>query len=53
MTYIQSKTHQVHTVDLHKKSLSPCDTKRYQIDAINSVPYGHYSILSKNNEKYT
>lgn len=44
MTYIQSHLHEIHTVDLHKKSLSPCDTKRYQLDNINSLPYGHYKI---------
>ena len=47
MTYIQSKLHKLHTVDLHKKSLSPCDTKRYQLDAICSLPYGHYNIANK------
>ena len=41
MTYIQSHLHEIHTVDLHKKSLSPCDTKRYQLDNIFSLPYDH------------
>ena len=45
MTYIQSKLHEIRTIDVHKKTLSPCDTKRYQIDAINSLPYGHYKNM--------
>ena len=47
MTFIKSNLHKLHTVDLHKKSQSPCDTKRYQIDAICSLPYGHYDIKNK------
>jgi hypothetical protein len=41
---IQSRNHLIHTVELNKVALSAFDDKRYLLDTVNSVPYGHYSI---------
>ena len=39
---IRSVAHDVHTFEQSKVSLSPFDDKRYLLDAVHSVPYGHY-----------
>ena len=39
---IRSVAHNVHTFEQSKVSLSPFDDKRYLLDAVHSVPYGHY-----------
>ena len=43
---ISSKAHNVATNESRKVSLSPFDDKRYLIDAVNSLPYGHYKLAS-------
>ena len=44
MTTIRSFQHQLSCQSLNKVSLSPFDDKRYPIDSISSLPYGHYKI---------
>ena len=39
---IRSVAHDVHTFEQAKVSLSPFGDKRYLLDAVHSVPYGHY-----------
>ena len=39
---IRSVAHDVHTFEQSKVSLSPFDDKHYLLDAVHSVPYGHY-----------
>ena len=41
---IRSFEHEIHTIQQSKISLSTFDDKRYYLDAVNSLPYGHYSI---------
>ena len=41
---IRSFQHQLSCQTLNKVSLSPFDDKRYLIDLISSLPYGHYKI---------
>lgn len=43
---IVPKTHTVCTSRQSKVSLSPFDDKRYSLDSIHSLPYGHYRISS-------
>ena len=44
---ITSQKHDVQTMFQSKISLSAFDDKRFLIDKINSLPYGHYSLLSE------
>ncbi|MCG7877070.1 MAG: hypothetical protein N0C90_12155 [Candidatus Thiodiazotropha endolucinida] len=44
MTLIRSHAHQLSCQKINKISLSPFDDKRYLLDSINSLPYGHYMI---------
>ena len=44
MTLIRSNAHQLSCEKLNKVSLSPFDDKRYLLDPINSLPYGHYKL---------
>ena len=37
-------SHDVHMFEQSKVSLSPFDDKRYLLDAVHSVPYGHFMI---------
>ena len=39
-----SVSHDVHTYEQSKVSLSPFDDKRYILDSVHSVPYGHIMI---------
>jgi len=39
---IRSRRHETFTIQMTKTCLSPFDNKFYQLDNINSVPYGHY-----------
>jgi hypothetical protein len=41
---IRSKQHQLYTMDMNKVGLSAYDNKRYLVDKINSLAYGHYKI---------
>ena len=41
---IRSQNHNIYTYKSTKKSLDPFDDKRYQINAIESLAYGHYKI---------
>ena len=41
---IKSISHKVHTFHQKKVSLSSFDDKRYLLDHIHSIPYGHHSI---------
>ena len=41
---IKSERHQVFTSHEKKISLSPFDDKRFLLDSVNSLPYGHYRI---------
>ena len=43
-TYIRSKNHQLYTVTQHRKVLGPVDGKRFWVNNIESLPYGHYAI---------
>ena len=41
---IRSKNHNIYTINQVKQCLSSFDNKRYYIDSVNSLPYGHYAI---------
>ena len=41
---IRSKNHQIYSINQVKQALSSYDNKRYYLDNINSLPYGHYLI---------
>lgn len=41
---LRSYNHVIHTIEQRKIGLSNCDSKRYLIDAIDSLPFGHYKI---------
>jgi len=48
-TFVSQKTigslrHQLYTLETKKKALSPFDTKRYYINRIDSLAFGHKSI---------
>ncbi len=45
MTAIRSKLHQVSTVRQHKVALASFDDKRYMLDDVSSLPYGHVHTL--------
>ena len=42
---IRSKNHQIYTLGINKRGLSPFENKRYYLDNINSLAYGHKSII--------
>ena len=42
---IRSKNHQIYSINQVKQALSSFDNKRYYLDNINSLPFGHYSII--------
>lgn len=46
---IEKRLHEIYTMILWKKGLSGFDPKRYHIDEINSLPYGHYLITHPDN----
>lgn len=48
---IRSVSHDVHTYEQSKVSLSAFDDKRYLLDNVHSVPYGHYRIKLAETEK--
>ena len=39
---IRSKNHNIYTINQVKQCLSSFDNKRYYLDSVNSLPYGHY-----------
>lgn len=43
---IRSKSHHVYTAHQTKVSLSPFDDKRWLLNSIDSLPYGHYTLTS-------
>ena len=43
---IVSKNLKLYTVELKKTALSPYDDKRYLVNNIDTLPYGHYSLVS-------
>ena len=43
---LRSEAHHVFTAHQVKKSLSPFDDKRWYIDNLHSLPYGHYKTLA-------
>jgi hypothetical protein len=45
---IRSKNNMLYTTSVNKISLSNTDDKRYLLNAIESVPYGHYKIAELN-----
>ena len=48
MTRIQSKNHQLETVELEKTIFTAFDDKRYILDdGIHTLPFGHYSVTNK------
>ena len=44
MNYIRSYKHQLNTVSVQKTTISPFDTKRYLLNSIDTLFYGHYKI---------
>ena len=48
---IRSVSHDVHTYEQRKVTLSAFNDKRYLIDNVHSVPYGHYRIKQDENKK--
>ena len=45
---IRSLSHSVYTIHQRKVSLSPFEDKRFLVDMIHSVPYGHFTTLTEN-----
>lgn len=43
-THIRAKSHKVATTEQRKITLSSFDDKRFLLDAVNSLPYGHFSL---------
>ena len=41
---LMSKHHQIYMIDRAKVSINPFDSKRYWLNAVESVPFGRYSI---------
>ena len=47
---IQSKDHQLSTVETVKQVFQPLDDKRFYLDnGINSIPFGHHRICTLGN----
>ena len=46
---IRSKCHQLHTTKIVKTALSPYDDKRYLLDGVASLAYGHHLLLNPDN----
>jgi len=44
MNTIRSESHQINSYQINKVSLSPYDDKRYLLDKVKSLAYGHYRI---------
>ena len=44
---IRSKNHNTYTINQVKQALSSFDNKRYYLDSVTSLPYGHYAISLK------
>ena len=47
-TQITSKKHCISTQSIRKIALSICDTKRFYIDPVHSLPFGHYRTYIQN-----
>ena len=47
-TQIRSNNHKLSTQSVRKVALSACDTKRYLVDAINTLPFGHFNARKEN-----
>ena len=45
-TQIKSKKHCISTSSVRKVALSICDTKRFYIDPIRSLPFGHFKTVN-------
>jgi hypothetical protein len=41
---IRSKNHEIYTLGINKRGLNPFENKRYYLDNINSLAYGHKNI---------
>ena len=41
---IRSKNHKIYTINQIKQSLSSYDNKRYYVDSVKSLPFGHYLV---------
>ena len=41
---IRCKNHQLQTIEQDRVCLAPIDTKRYWVDNVHSLPYGHWRI---------
>ena len=41
---LMSKHHKIYMIDRAKVSINPFDSKRYWLNSVESVPFGHYSI---------
>ena len=46
MTRFHTKNHIIYTVDITKTALSSKNDKVAQVDVINTLPYGHYSLVA-------
>jgi hypothetical protein len=46
MKTIRSSRHQLHTEQMYKKAISGFCTKRYSLDAVNSLAHGNFEIRS-------
>ena len=44
-TQIKSEHHKISTSSIRKIALSICDTKRFYIDAVHSLPFGHFRAV--------
>ena len=47
MNTFRSESHQINSYQINKVSLSPYDDKRYPLDKVKTLAYGHY-LLKKN-----
>ena len=41
---IRSKNHEIYTLGINKKGLSPFENKRFYLDNVHSLAYGHQKI---------
>jgi hypothetical protein len=41
---IRSKNHNLYTLGINKRGLSPFENKRHYLDSVHSLAYGHRSI---------